>query len=111
MENNEIQIKNALIKKAIGYNTRETVEEYVISDGDEILSKRKILIKHFSPDVSAIKLFLLYYGEKSTEILNELSDEDLETEKIRLIKSLKDEKKPKKEPDDFIERVKKTIEF
>ncbi|MDD2226960.1 MAG: hypothetical protein PHH71_00030 [Clostridia bacterium] len=106
MENNETQIKNALIKKAIGYNTKETAEEYAISDGDEILSKKKISIKHFPPDVSAIKLFLLYYGEKSAEMLNELSDEDLETEKIRLLKSLKDE--PTKEQNDLLKELKKT---
>ena len=34
-------VKKALYKKAVGYDSEETVEEYSDSDGDLVLVKRK----------------------------------------------------------------------
>ena len=51
-------LEQALIKKALGYDATEVVEEYV-GDGDEIkLSKKKVTTKNVPPDMSALKLLL-----------------------------------------------------
>ena len=43
---NEEEIKNALLKKALGYESDEIVEEYTTDEnGNSILSKRKITKK------------------------------------------------------------------
>lgn len=110
MISNEEQIKNAITKKAIGYNIRETIEEYAVSDGEEVLSKKKVMIKHFPPDVSAIKVYLLYYGEKTIDGLDSLSDEDLEVEKTRLLNYLKNKSESIKHESDFVEKVKENLE-
>ena len=40
------KIQKALLKKALGYNCDEVVEEYVVDDdGNEILTKKKITKK------------------------------------------------------------------
>ena len=81
----ENSFQNALIKKALGYDTKEIVEEYVGGEEGEIkLSKKKITTKNVPPDISALKMLL----EKEEKPLSELSDEELEAEKNRLIKIL-----------------------
>ena len=83
----ESDFKEALIKKALGYDATEIVEEYVSGEEGEIkLSKKKVTKKNVPPDITAIKL-LLEEGEKD---LTELSDEELEREKKRLLELLKD---------------------
>ncbi|MBQ9514434.1 MAG: hypothetical protein IJR66_05630 [Clostridia bacterium] len=81
----ENSFQNALIKKALGYDTKEIVEEYVGGEEGEIkLSKKKITTKNVPPDISALKMLL----DKEEKPLSELSDEELEAEKNRLIKIL-----------------------
>lgn len=82
----ESKLQDALIKKALGYDTKEVVEEY-IDDGEKIrLSKKKITTKNVPPDMSAIKLLLM--GTDNDYL--KMSDEELEREKERLIASIKD---------------------
>ena len=51
--------KDALIKKALGYDAVEVVEEYVSCDEGEIkLSKKKVTKKNVPPDLSAIKILM-----------------------------------------------------
>lgn len=85
------QIEQALLKKAIGFDAQETVEEFSESDGEMKLLKRKVTLKSVPPDVSAVKL-LLDIRESEGDILS-LSDEELEKEKIRLMKILEEKKK------------------
>ena len=85
------QIQNALVKKAVGFDTQETVEEFVETDGEVKLVKRKVTTKSVPPDVSAVKL-LLDMGDESENITS-LSDEELEREKKRLLKMLEEIRK------------------
>lgn len=88
----ENMIKNALLKKAVGYEANEIVKEYTSGeDGDIILSKKKVTTKHYAPDVSAVKLLLDRYYKTYKEIVEEMSDEALEAEKERLEKLVKEE--------------------
>lgn len=81
-------VKKALYKKAVGYDSEETVEEYSDSDGDLVLVKRKVTTKPVPPDITAIKLVLGLDGGE--EDLSALSDEELEKRKKKLIKIIKE---------------------
>ena len=85
------QIEQALLKKAIGFDAQETVEEFSESEGEMKLLKRNVTLKSVPPDVSAVKLLLDIRGDE-VDLLS-LSDEDLEKEKVRLMKILKEKKK------------------
>lgn len=78
-------MKEALYKRAVGYEAQEVTEEYVGEDGGVKLVKRKVVSKNVPPDVSAVKLIVELSSE--TEVKN-LTDEELEQEKIRLIRLL-----------------------
>ena len=83
------QIVKALLKKAIGYTYDEVQEEYTIDEnGDSVLVKRKIVKKYQPPDSIALKTYLELGLEKSYE---EMSDEELQTEKARLLALLKEQ--------------------
>ncbi len=86
----EDKIRKALLKKALGYNASEVVEEYSFNeDGELKLSKKKVTKKHYGADISAVKVLLeRYYKTYEDEVLG-MSDEALEEEKIRLLKQLK----------------------
>ena len=89
MEDDEI--KKALLKKAVGYVSDEIVEEYVTDEkGNAILSKRKITKKYNPPDVSALR-FLLEQDE--CDDYSNMTDEQLRTEKERLLQLLKEKEK------------------
>ena len=78
--------KDALIKKALGYDATEVIEEYVSSEEGEIkLTKKKVTKKNVPPDITAIKI-LLDDGETDYE---KMSDDELEKEKLRLLELLK----------------------
>jgi hypothetical protein len=81
------EIKDAMIKKAKGYTTSETVEEYQDEDGNMVLTKKKVTKKHVPPDTQAAKMLIDLGMENSVK---NWSDEELETEKIRLLKLLKE---------------------
>ena len=84
-------IENALKKRAIGYETTEMTEEYSSSDEGEIrMVKRKIVSKNVPPDVSAVKLL---FDNASTDDVTQMTDEELEKEKIRLLNILLKESK------------------
>lgn len=86
------KLEKALLKKALGYEANEVVEEYSVGeDGSSILTKRKITKKHVSPDIPAAKILLTHYGARNAKDYASLSDEDLYKEKMRLIKLLKEE--------------------
>ncbi|MCL2369961.1 MAG: hypothetical protein FWC80_01855 [Firmicutes bacterium] len=72
-DNDIKKIESALLKKAQGYTTEETVEEY---SGDQSLIKRKITEKYVPADLSAIKLVLEASNAGKGE-LEELSDEEI----------------------------------
>lgn len=90
--NEEDKIKKALLKKALGYNADECVEEYTVNEnGEEVLSKKKVTKKHYSPDISAVKVLLERYYKTYQEQVALMSDEELKLEKERLLRLLKEE--------------------
>lgn len=83
----ESDIKSALIKKALGYDATEVVEEYVSGEEGEIkLSKKKVTKKNVPPDLTALKLLM----DEDSLPLSSMTDEELQKEKERLLKLLKD---------------------
>jgi hypothetical protein len=83
----EKEINGALIKKALGYDATETVEEYAGGEEGEIrLLKKKVTTKHLPPDITALKI-LMDGREKE---VSEMSDAELMEEKVRLLNLLKE---------------------
>lgn len=84
-------IEKALLKKALGYNCNEVVEEYVVDeDGNTKLLKKKITKKHISPDIPAAKVLLEHYSNNESKY-ESMTEQELEQEKLRLIKLLQNE--------------------
>ncbi len=77
------EIMDAVIKRACGYEAKETVEEYAVVDGALELVKRKITVKDVPPDMTAAKMIF------DSGSVSDLSDEQLEAEKSRLLNELK----------------------
>ena len=89
--NTKKKITQALVKKAIGFDTVETVEEFSETDGEIKLLKRKVTTKSIPPDVSAAKLLMEMQSDERD--VTDMTDEELEKERERLIKLLEDKKK------------------
>ncbi len=87
-------IKNALIKRALGYEAVDEVKEYSIDENEQMkLTKKKITKKFVSPDISAAKTLLEYYFAENKNEFEQMSDEELLRERERLLKLLKEESK------------------
>lgn len=82
------KIGDALLKVALGCRVEEVTEEYADVDGALKLTKRRKTKKDIPPDLKAVQLLL---GETEPSY-SDLSDEELEAEKNRLLKLLKEEK-------------------
>ena len=78
----EEKIGEALLKVALGYQVAEVTEEYAEVDGKLKLTKRKKTKKDIPPDLKAVQLLLANDEEGG---VGDLSDEDLEAEKARLL--------------------------
>ncbi|MDE7164521.1 MAG: hypothetical protein K2O04_03765 [Clostridiales bacterium] len=76
------EILDAVVKRACGYEAKDTVEEYAVVDGSLELVKRKVTTKDVPPDIAAAKL-IIDGGDVS-----DLTDEQLEKERKRLIGQL-----------------------
>lgn len=81
----ENEIMGALKKCAVGLETNETVEEFGVEDGELKLIKRKVTRRDIPPDIKAVKLLIDGGG------VDGLSVEELEEEKNKLLKLLKEE--------------------
>lgn len=71
------------MKCATGLSASETVEEFAVENGELRLIKKKVTKREIPPDIKAVKL-LMDGGE-------ELTDEQLEAEKQKLLEMLKEE--------------------
>ncbi len=80
----EDQIRNAVLKVALGFSLEEVTEEYGVEDGELRLVKRKETRKDVPPDLKAVK-FLMDGQDYSA-----LTDEELESERKRLLKEWKE---------------------
>lgn len=85
-KNNKKDLETALYDKAVGFSSQEIVEEYNLVDDKLVLSKKKVNTKKYPPDMSALQ-YLLEEGKDNQNYEN-LSDEQLQEEKIRLLKLL-----------------------
>ena len=88
MSNNK-KIKEALLNKALGFTTQEVTEEYGLSGDDLVLQKRKTSTKSYPPDLTALQMILGKEVESENEF-QKMTDEELQKEKERLIKLLKE---------------------
>ena len=84
-EAGEQSVKEAVLKVALGYSLKEVTEEYGVEDGELKLVKRKETLKDVPPDLKAAKLLL------EEDDYTAFTDEELEAEKKRLLKQLKEE--------------------
>lgn len=84
------KILNAVRKVALGFSLEEVTEEYGVEDGELKLVKRRETRKDIPPDLKAVKILM---EEKD---YSALSDEELEREKNRLLKQLKEEEDEQK---------------
>ena len=89
---NQKDLKKVLIKKALGYEAVEIIEEYVSGEEGEIkLTKKKVTKKNVPPDLSALKMLM----DSQEQDLNSLTDQELLKEKERLLLELKKQCKEK----------------
>ena len=79
------QLNEAILKVALGYSVEEVTEEYGVENGELKLVKRRETKKDIPPDLKAMKLLL------DDKDYSALSDEELEAEKQRLLKQLKED--------------------
>ncbi|MBE5745758.1 MAG: hypothetical protein E7359_00510 [Clostridiales bacterium] len=84
------KINKALIKRALGYSSKEVIEEFTQSDGDLILTKKKVTKKNIPPDMSAVKILLSFYSNNDLDFSN-MTDEELILERDKLLNLLKDD--------------------
>ncbi|MDE6504916.1 MAG: hypothetical protein K2L42_03510 [Clostridia bacterium] len=76
-------MKGALLRCATGLSASETVEEFAVDgDGELKLVKKRVTKREIPPDIKAVKLLMEEGGE--------LSDEQLESERQRLLKLLEE---------------------
>ena len=84
----EEEVKAALRRRALGFETDEVVEEYGFNEGEAVLLKRKISKKIVPPDIQAAKMLMEEQGTLRT-----MTDEQLAAEKERLLLLLTEEEK------------------
>ncbi|HKL93903.1 MAG TPA: hypothetical protein VJZ69_01305 [Clostridia bacterium] len=88
------KIMKTLLKKATGYTFDEVVEEYAVKDDGAVeLTRRKVTTKHYPADSSALKAYIELSAETN---ISKLEDEELQKEKQRLLKILRDEESKKR---------------
>ena len=90
----EERIKKALLKKAVGYSTKEEIVEFTRDDaGAEVVSKRKVSKKHIPPDISALRLLIEHFYSNKFQDVQTMSDEELQREREKIIELLKEEER------------------
>ena len=85
MAGKKVNVDEALLKVALGYQIAEVTEEYSESNGELKLVKRKKTKKDVPPDLKAVQMLL---GSGQENNFSSLSDEELEAEKQRLLEEL-----------------------
>ncbi|MBR2371502.1 MAG: hypothetical protein IKA90_01380 [Clostridia bacterium] len=85
------KLKEALVKKAVGYVAKELVDELAVDKetGEMTVVRRKVTKKQVPPDLSAARLLFELTGEKQFD-LTCMSDDDLQNERQKLLDILKE---------------------
>ena len=78
-------VRQVLIKKALGYEAKEIVEEYSLVDNDLKLVKKKVNTKVYPPDLDAIEMAL--NSQPSDEVYDKYTDEELLAERDKLVQA------------------------
>ena len=79
-------LNKILLRKAKGYTFKETTDEFSVVDGEKKLVRSKTVTKCVQPDINAIKaLIAMDDGEAD---VGKMTDEQLHSEKLRLIRLL-----------------------
>ena len=87
-------MEDVLYKKAKGYEVEEINREYIVDDeGNRKLVKEKTSTKYIPPDLNALKV---YMELKDTE-LSRMSTQELNSEKLRLLRELRKIERKKKD--------------
>ena len=84
---NETDLKKAMVKRALGFYSTDTVEEYENGEEGEKLVKRKVSRKFNPPDLNALRELL---GRESAAAAD-MSDEELSAEREELLARLREE--------------------
>lgn len=74
-----------LVKRAKGYRYTERTDEYAVVDGERKLVKSKKVSKRIQPDVNAVKALITL---DDSQDVTQLTDEQLQVEKLRLLRLL-----------------------
>lgn len=85
------KLQRLLLRKARGYPYTEKTDEFVVVDGEVTLAKRKVVTKRVQPDAEALQT-LMSLSEDDVD-LTELTDKQLQKEKMRLIALLAEQEK------------------
>ena len=80
-----VKLKEALWKKAVGYSITESTDEMTSENGQLVLSKQRVSTKEIPPDLSALKMLIDEEGDE----FDGMTDDELESERVRLIGLLK----------------------
>ena len=93
---NKLDLKDALLRRAVGYVCKERADEYAVDilTGNLRLIRRKITHKEVPPDVAAAKMLVDVFNQNA---IRSMSDEELECEKMRLFELLKQQELQKEE--------------
>ena len=86
MKNEKELLVKILLKKAKGYTYHEKTDEYNVVEGKKQLIKSKVVTKRVQPDVNAIKTLIAITD--ATDDITQMSDEQLQVEKLRLLNLL-----------------------
>ncbi|HIZ02842.1 MAG TPA: hypothetical protein H9727_00985 [Candidatus Borkfalkia avistercoris] len=78
-------VKEALRRRALGFEAEEVVEEYAFQEGEAVLLKRKVTKKTVPPDVAAAKLL-----SEEEKPLAALTPRELQEQKARLLALLRE---------------------
>ena len=91
MERDKIyeKIQKALLKRALGYDSSETVEEYAKNGDDMTIVRKKVTKKNVPPDMTAVKMLLENFNDSESD-LSTLTQSQLQAEKARLMALLKE---------------------
>ena len=85
MDEKQLLVK-ILLKRAKGYPYHEKTDEFTVVDGKKQLTKRKVVTKRMQPDINAIKALIALTD--TADDVTQMTDEQLQVEKLRLINLL-----------------------
>lgn len=93
------KLDDALFNRAIGFSKEEVTEEYSMVEDKLTLIKKKLNSKYYPPELKAIEMIIEKYGLNKDETYEKYDLVELEEEKQRLIKLLKEAQEKEKKND------------